>query len=144
MVDAKTPTTAYIAWALIQAGYKDTPEVQRAIGTVREFALQEEDAYNLALVANALAAYDPNDSMTRAVVDKLYAMRVQEGERVVRGQQLCTIGQYATNNYHLHFDIAPDPVLKRLPGHWPGDDPEGVRRYYTDPMAFIRRYHVAR
>jgi hypothetical protein len=82
MIDAKAPTTAYIAWSLIEAGYKDTPEVQRAIGTVREFGLQEEDAYNLALVANALAAYDPDDSMARAVVDKLYEKRVQEGDTV--------------------------------------------------------------
>jgi hypothetical protein len=83
-VNAKVPTTAYIAWSLIDAGYKDTPQVEQAIATIREFGLQdaERDAYNLALVANALAAYDPNDSMTRAAVDQLYEMRVQDGETV--------------------------------------------------------------
>jgi hypothetical protein len=34
-VEAKLPTTAYIAWALIEAGYRDTPEVSRAIGYIR-------------------------------------------------------------------------------------------------------------
>lgn len=37
-----------------------------------------KDAYSLALVANALAAYDPDDAMTQAVLDRLYEMRVTE------------------------------------------------------------------
>ncbi|RPJ59734.1 MAG: hypothetical protein EHM12_06695, partial [Dehalococcoidia bacterium] len=49
-VEAKAATTAYIVWALIEAGYKDTPQVERAIATIREFGLQEKDAYSLALV----------------------------------------------------------------------------------------------
>lgn len=76
-IDATVPTTAYITWALIEAGFGDTPEVDRAINYIREFALQEEDAYSLALVANALAAADPGDSMTRAVIDRLHEMRVE-------------------------------------------------------------------
>jgi hypothetical protein len=79
-VEAKAPTTAYIAWSLIDAGYKDTPQVEQAIAYVREFGRQEKGAYNLALVANALAAYDANDSATRAAVDQLYDMRVQDGD----------------------------------------------------------------
>jgi hypothetical protein len=81
-IDSKVPTTAYIAWALIEAGYEDTSQVGQAIAYIREFALQEEDAYSLALVANALAAYAPGDSMTRAVLDRLYEMRVEEGDIV--------------------------------------------------------------
>jgi hypothetical protein len=80
--------TAYVTWALVEAGYEDTPEVDRAISAIRELALQEEpgqsgaegDAYTLALVANALAAYDPDHSMTRAVLDQLYELRVADGE----------------------------------------------------------------
>jgi len=81
-IDSQVPTTAYIAWALIEAGYEDTPQVGQAIATIREFALQQEDAYGLALVANALATYDPGHSMTRTVLDRLYEMRVQEGDTV--------------------------------------------------------------
>jgi hypothetical protein len=79
-VEAKAPTTAYITWALIDAGDRNAPQVEQAIAYVREFGPQEKDAYNLALVANALAAYDANDSATRAVVDQLYEMRVQDGD----------------------------------------------------------------
>ncbi|GAB4541317.1 MAG: hypothetical protein Kow0063_32070 [Anaerolineae bacterium] len=81
-IESETPTTAYIAWALIEAGYEDTPQVRAAISHLREFGLQQEDAYGLALIANALAAYDPGHSMTRAVVDRLYSMRVEEGDVV--------------------------------------------------------------
>jgi uncharacterized protein YfaS (alpha-2-macroglobulin family) len=79
-IDSEVPTTAYITWALAEAGYEDTPQVGAAISYLREFGLQQEDAYGLALVANALAAYDPEHSMTRAVVDRLYEMRVLEGD----------------------------------------------------------------
>ena len=81
-VESKVPTTAYIAWALIEAGYGDTPEVGRAIAYIREHASEVEDAYGLALVANALAAYATDDSATKAVIDRLYEMRVEEGEVV--------------------------------------------------------------
>jgi uncharacterized protein YfaS (alpha-2-macroglobulin family) len=74
--------TAYATWALAQAGYEDTPQVGEAISYLREFALQEEDAYSLSLAANALAAYDPDHGMTRAVLDLLYEMRVQDGDTV--------------------------------------------------------------
>jgi hypothetical protein len=73
--------TAYATWALVQAGYADTPQVDKAISYLRETALQEEDAYSLSLAANALAAYDPEGEITRAVLDRLYEMRVQEGDR---------------------------------------------------------------
>lgn len=81
-IDAQVPTSAYIAWALIEAGYADTPQVAQAISYIREFALQQEDSYSLALVANALAAYAPDDSMTQAVLDRLYEMRVEEDDAV--------------------------------------------------------------
>jgi hypothetical protein len=81
-IDSQAPTTAYIAWALIEAGYEDTPQVGQAIAYIREFALQQEDAYSLALVANALAAYDPTHSTTQAVLDRLYEMRVSDGDAV--------------------------------------------------------------
>ncbi len=92
-IGSQVPTTAYIAWALIEAGYEDTTEVGQAISYIREFALtpspwegegggEGEDAYSLALIANALAAYAPDDSMTTAVLDRLYEMRVEEGGAV--------------------------------------------------------------
>jgi murein DD-endopeptidase MepM/ murein hydrolase activator NlpD len=71
-------------------------------------------------------------------------LHVQEGQRVEPGQPIAAIGEYAPNNYHLHFDIAVDPVLRSAPGHWPGDDRAAVMAVYTDPLAFLQRYHVVR
>jgi len=72
--------TSYVAWALVQAGYGGDPRVKKAIDYIRQFALQEEDPYDIALAANALAAYDPRDVSTRAVLDRLYEMgRHEEG-----------------------------------------------------------------
>jgi hypothetical protein len=89
-VEAELPTTAYITWALIEAGYKNTPEVEQAIAYIREFARQENDAYGLALIASALTAYDPStgsgqapdDGTTRAILQKLYDMRLVDGDAV--------------------------------------------------------------
>ena len=81
-IDAALPTTAYITWALSEAGYEDTPQVNRAIAYIRENARSTEDAYSLALVASALTAYDPQDGMTKAVLQELYEMRIEAGDRV--------------------------------------------------------------
>lgn len=74
--------TSYVAWALIEAGYKDTPHVELAIHHILELALQEQDAYSLALAANALAAYAPRDTTTQAVLDRLYEMRLQDQDAI--------------------------------------------------------------
>jgi len=92
-IDSQVPTTAYIAWALIEAGYEDTPQVAQAVSYIREHALspspgtgegrgEGEDPYSLALVANALAAYAPDDATTQAVLARLHELRVQDGDSV--------------------------------------------------------------
>ncbi len=81
-IDAELPTTAYITWSLIEAGYADTPQIETAIAYIRQASGQEEDAYGLALIANALTAYDPDHPTTQAVLDKLYANRIQQDETV--------------------------------------------------------------
>jgi len=75
-------TTAYVTWALVEAGYEDTPEVSRAVATLRAEAAGVEDAYTLTLVANALAAYAPGDPSTQSTLDRLYEQRVVEGDAV--------------------------------------------------------------
>ena len=85
-ISSELPTTAYITWALIEAGYADAAEVGRAIAYLRENARAENDPYGLALLANALTSYDvatgSSDGMTKAVLQKLYDLRVEEVDRV--------------------------------------------------------------
>jgi hypothetical protein len=75
-------STAYVVWALVEAGYEDTPQVGKGVSYIREFAMSEEDAYSLALAANALAAYDPDGAVTKQVLARLEGMKVQDGDNV--------------------------------------------------------------
>jgi len=74
----KLPTTAYITWALIEAGYGNDSGTQRALGYLRAHWSEGDDAYTLALVANALAA--AKDSAAQSALDKLASFAVRDGD----------------------------------------------------------------
>ena len=76
----RLPVTAYIVWALAEAGYEDRSGAQQGLDYVREFWREADDPYALALAANALVAADPEGSSTEAALDKLAEMAVTEGE----------------------------------------------------------------
>jgi hypothetical protein len=82
LMDSQVPVTAYVVWALAEAGYEDRPEVTRGLTYLREFLDLSDDAYALALAANALAAGDPQGPFTRQVLAQLEAAKVVEGDRV--------------------------------------------------------------
>lgn len=67
---------------------------------------------------------------------------VNEGDPVVRGQQIARVGRSGGigGNYHLHFDISTTNVLATSPEHWPGWDQSGVYRHYVDPLKFIQAH----
>ncbi len=63
--------TAYVAWALLESGAQDDARVNRALAYVKESASRASDPYVLALVANALVAYDAKDAMTQDALSRL-------------------------------------------------------------------------
>lgn len=66
-------------------------------------------------------------------------IRVQVGDRVVRGQQICKVGNAGgIFAYHLHFDLSPTSILESQPQHWPGMNRTVLRANYIDPLSFIR------
>src|SRR5262249_48938958 len=79
MGNAKLLLTSYVAGALLDsaarpAGWQKTEEyrkLKKAIDFVREKAPKEENAYVLAMAANALAAWDAKDDSTHAALTKL-------------------------------------------------------------------------
>jgi uncharacterized protein YfaS (alpha-2-macroglobulin family) len=75
----RLPVTAYIVWALTEAGFEDEAGTQKGLDYVREFWRDAEDAYALALVANGLAAADPKGSSTEAALSQLAEMATVEG-----------------------------------------------------------------
>lgn len=71
--------TAYIADALLTNGQRDD-KVDRALQYIKANWRKAEDAYTLALVANALVSWDKNDADASAVLEKLHGMKVTENQ----------------------------------------------------------------
>ena len=70
--------TAFVTWALAESGKTRDASVQRALSYLRSNVLNDQDAYTLALVANALIAADPKDSMTTQALDALASLAVRD------------------------------------------------------------------
>ena len=75
-------TTAFVTWALADAGHGQDEGVQRALSYIRERAATEKDAYTLALVANALVAADPKGQATAQILDQLVSLAVRDDKGV--------------------------------------------------------------
>ncbi len=86
----RLPVTAYIVWALSEAGYGDESGAQKGLDYVREFWQEAEDPYVLALVANALAAADPEGGATEAALDRLAEQAIREGNGVYWKSNIAT------------------------------------------------------
>jgi murein DD-endopeptidase MepM/ murein hydrolase activator NlpD len=70
---------------------------------------------------------------------------VREGERVVRGQQIASIGDAAGRvPFHLHFDVATTDILERNPGHWPFLNLDELLANYVEPREFIMAHRPPR
>lgn len=117
----RLPVTAYIVWALTEAGYEDKSGAVAGLDYVRESWRDADDAYALALVANALAAADPEGSSTEAALDKLAEMAVVEGNGAYWQSEIATfmgatgetgsiettaLAAYAFLRAELHTDLA--------------------------------------
>ncbi|MFQ5879110.1 MAG: MG2 domain-containing protein [Dehalococcoidia bacterium] len=76
-LNAQLPATAYIAWALADAGYAKSEPVQRAIRYIHEHVTPDLDPYAQALVVNALVAAEPQDTAARELLDELLAKAEQ-------------------------------------------------------------------
>jgi hypothetical protein len=70
MGDPKLLLTSYVVWSLLESGLK-TPELTTSIAYIRAHAKDADNAYILALAANALAAWDAKDDDTHAVLTKV-------------------------------------------------------------------------
>jgi uncharacterized protein YfaS (alpha-2-macroglobulin family) len=67
--------TSYVVWSLLESGH-DKKALHRSIAYIRKnLGAAGDNAYILALAANALAAHDPTEAGTREALDKLHALR---------------------------------------------------------------------
>ncbi len=70
MGNPKLLLTSYVVWSLLDSGLK-SPELKPSIEYIRDHVKEEENAYILALAANALASWDAKDDSTHEVLTKL-------------------------------------------------------------------------
>jgi len=80
LADARLPTTAYVAWSLTEAGYRDDPRLQFAFNYLSRNLDKAGDAYVLALVANALTAANGRNATAGQAVDQLADLAQWEGD----------------------------------------------------------------
>lgn len=69
----KVPVTAYIVWALAESGYKGD-DLKQGLEYLKKNAGQLKDPYVLALVCNAMAELEPQNQLTRQMLDELRSM----------------------------------------------------------------------
>ncbi len=70
MGDPKLLLTSYVTWSLLESGAKKE-DLKKSINYIRSGIQKADNAYILALAANALAAFDPKDDSTHEALQKL-------------------------------------------------------------------------
>ena len=86
----RLPVTAYIVWSLIDAGFGNEARTQKGLTYVREHRGEAEDAYVVALTANALVAADPAEAVTQEVLNRLAELAEKHGEAVTWPSHIAT------------------------------------------------------
>lgn len=102
-------------------------------------------AASLSVWGNVLIIrHDPLFNPTGAVLYTRFGhvrnMKVDVGQRVKRGQQVCEVGN-ANGRFvpHLHFDLSPTTIFETRPSDWPGTDYARLIKNYIDPLQWIQR-----
>ncbi len=85
--NSNVPVTAYVTWALLESDYAG-PETEKAIHYLKNNFSKADDAYTLALCANALVLADRNDV---DALEALAKLAVEENDAVHwKGEQTMT------------------------------------------------------
>lgn len=80
MGDPKMVLTSYVVWSLLESDIR-TPAIEKGVAYIRSHLDDAKDnAYMLALAANALAAWDPKDDSTHDALKRLEALRTENRE----------------------------------------------------------------
>jgi hypothetical protein len=80
MGSPKLLLTSYVVWSLAESGLR-TQELEKSVAYIRDHVGEAGDnAYVLALAANALAAWDPKDDSTFEVLKRLARLRQDRPE----------------------------------------------------------------
>lgn len=137
-----TPSAAYHTGADLNFGtpYEDRgmPSYACASGVVI-FASSLSVWGNVIIIRHD-PLYDPAGAVLYSRYGHVQNMRVEVGQRVKRGEQICEIGDaFGRFVPHLHFDLSPTTRLETHPSDWPGTDYARLIQHYIDPLQWIAR-----
>src|SRR5262245_47450984 len=79
MGDPKLLLTSYVTWSLLESGV-DPGKLGSSIEYIRSRARDADNAYVLALCANALASWNPKDDSTYEILQKLQRLKQERPE----------------------------------------------------------------
>jgi hypothetical protein len=88
MGNPKMLLTSYVAWSLLDSGLK-SPQLNKSIAYIRDNVKNEENAYILALAANALAAHDAKDDSTHEALTKVLKKLEQKKQDKPEWKAIC-------------------------------------------------------
>lgn len=80
MGDPKLLLTSYVTWSLLESGLAKEKAAQSILWIRNNVGAAGDNAYILALAANALAAYDAKDDSTIQVIQKLEKLRQDKND----------------------------------------------------------------
>ncbi len=124
-VSGEQQTTAYIAWALAEAR-RPSPQLDAALNYLRTNITPTNQAYTLALAANALLADNPKDSVGLRLAEALQAQFVSDTETA----HLASKGRGAMYSYGPCLDIETT-ALATLALMKSGQYPEIIKKALT-------------
>ncbi|MCK4233117.1 type II secretion system protein GspG [candidate division WOR-3 bacterium] len=134
IIKNRTLPTAYILWSLAETGYKGK-ELKKAAEYVANNLSKEEDAYILAICANAFVSYDPEGKTTERIIKKLVNKKVDEKDVVywesgiptftyAKGKgadiEATALATYALIKYNRHPNITNKAINYLVKSKYPG------------------------
>jgi len=94
--NSKLLPTAYLIWALLESVEGSSANsfqqnINKGVGYTREHLAEADDAYTLAIIANALVRADKNDDSTHQVMEKLKNMAIEDKDTAHWESKISTI-----------------------------------------------------
>ncbi len=104
--NAEILPTAFITWALLEAGYKGK-EIDKAMDYLKRYCSYVDDPYALSLVANAYALYDPKDDNLHSLLSKLISQKAEEEGKIYWSSGISSI----TNSHGSGANIETSSLI---------------------------------
>ncbi len=98
MGDPKLLLTSYVTWSLLESGLK-APQLKKSIEYIRDHVKDADNAYILALAANALASWDAQDDSTHEAITKVLKKLEEKKQEKPEWKALCFPAQGHSLSY---------------------------------------------